>query len=86
LRWFAEKRSDSKEQAEKRRERGVLFGSGLVGGEGLLGVGIAAVAVFLKRAPEGIGYAWAGNFAQILSIIAFVILGGLFWKLINKEA
>ena len=86
LRWFAEKRSESKEQAEKRRERGVLFGSGLVGGEGLLGVGIAAVAVFLKRASEGIGYSWAGNFAQVLSIIAFIILGGLFWKLVNKEA
>lgn len=85
LRWFTEKRSESKEQAEKRRERGVLFGSGLVGGEGLLGVGIAAVAVFLKRAPQGIGYSWAGNFAQVLSIIAFVALGWLFWKLVTRE-
>lgn len=86
LRWFAEKRSHSVDQAEERRERGVLFGSGLVGGEGLLGVGIAAVAVFLKRAPKGIGYEWAGGFAQILSIGAFVLLGYIFWKMATKEA
>ncbi len=39
---------------------GVLFGSGLVGGEGLLGVGIAAYAVLMTRAPEGVGSGWAG--------------------------
>jgi putative OPT family oligopeptide transporter len=85
LRWIAEKRSSSTQQAEERREKGVLFGSGLVGGEGLLGVGIAAVAVFLKRKPEGFGYAWAGDFAQFISIAAFVILVVIFWKTINKE-
>ncbi len=85
LRWFAEKRAVSPQQAEQRREKGVLFGSGLVGGEGLLGVGIAAVAVFLKRAPEGVGYAWAGAFAPVLSIVAFVILGWVFWRMIERE-
>ena len=86
LRWFAEKHSASKEESEQRREKGVLFGSGLVGGEGLLGVGIAAVAVCLKRAPAGIGYEWAGPFAQVLSIVAFIILGSLFWKLVTKKS
>jgi putative OPT family oligopeptide transporter len=85
LRWVAEKRSDSTQQAEERREKGVLFGSGLVGGEGLLGVGIAAVAFFLKRKPVGIGSSWAGNFAQFISIAAFVILVVIFWKAINRK-
>lgn len=85
LRWFAERRTESKEQAEQRREKGVLFGSGLVGGEGLFGVGIAAVAVFLKRVPDVIGYTWAGSFAQVLSIILFITLGGLFWRLVTNK-
>ena len=42
--WF-ERRAASKDQAADRRERGVLLGSGFVGGEGLLGVGIAAVGM-----------------------------------------
>ncbi len=86
LRWFIEKKSSSTQQAEKRREKGVLLGSGLVGGEGLLGVGIAAVAVFLKKTPEGIGYAWAKDFAPVLSVFAFVILILFFWRLITKNA
>ena len=34
-------RSQSPEEAERRREKGVLFGSGLVGGGGLTGVVLA---------------------------------------------
>lgn len=40
LRWLMLRRQ-SGEEAERRRKQGILFGSGLVGGEGLLGVGLA---------------------------------------------
>jgi putative OPT family oligopeptide transporter len=52
----------------------------------LFGVGMTAVAVLIKRAPEGIGYAWAGGFAQVLSLILFIILGTLFWKLATGKS
>ena len=45
IRWLIERGAPDKSEQRVRRERGVLFGSGLVGGEGLLGVGIAAYAV-----------------------------------------
>jgi putative OPT family oligopeptide transporter len=84
LRYFAEKKSSNEEETSLRREKGVLLGSGLVGGEGLLGVGIAGVAVILQQAPEGIGYDWAGWLAPWLSVLALVLLGWTFWSLIRK--
>ncbi len=84
LRFFAEKKSSNEEEASLRREKGVLLGSGLVGGEGLLGVGIAGVAVILKQAPEGIGYEWAGRLAPAFSGLALLLLAWTFWRFIKK--
>ena len=43
-----------------RRDRGVLLGSGFVGGEGLLGVAIAGVAFAQGARPQGFGTGWLG--------------------------
>ena len=85
LRYFAEKTADSPEAGSERRERGVLFGSGLVGGEGLLGVAIAGVAAATGQAPAGLGYGWAGSLAQVF---ALAVLGALmvgFWLVSNQR-
>ncbi|MDH3255820.1 MAG: oligopeptide transporter, OPT family, partial [Acidobacteriota bacterium] len=72
------------ERAE-RRERGVLFGSGLVGGEGLFGVVIAAVAFFRTAAPAGVGYEWAGEAAPWLASAVFGVLAMYFWRLVVRD-
>ena len=71
---------------EDRRERGVLLSSGFVGGEGLLGVGIAAVAFVLNRKPEGIGTEWLGSelLAEIVGFAAFLLLAYWFIGRIRK--
>ncbi|MCK4903709.1 MAG: OPT/YSL family transporter, partial [Candidatus Marinimicrobia bacterium] len=74
LRHFMEKTSKSKEEKEQRRENGILLGSGLVGGEGLLGVAIAGVAFYYGHAPRGIGEEWAGAFAPLLGLAVFGLL------------
>ncbi|RMD96582.1 MAG: oligopeptide transporter, OPT family [Calditrichaeota bacterium] len=74
LRWVLENRAPSEEEATARRERGVLLGSGFVGGEGLLGVGIAAVAFVKGSAPAGLGFAWAGAYAPYVALAAFIAL------------
>ncbi len=81
LRYFVEKKAASEEDAAQRKERGILFGSGLVGGEGLLGVLIAGVAFQLGRAPAGFGYAWAGAIAPLVALLAFGLLAFAFWRL-----
>ncbi|HVT44921.1 MAG TPA: oligopeptide transporter, OPT family [Thermoanaerobaculia bacterium] len=85
LRWFVEKRAKSKEDAMEGRERGILFGSGLVGGEGLLGVAIAAMAFRLGRPPAGLGFAWAGAAAQFVALAAFGALAFAFWRIATHK-
>ena len=79
IRWIVEKKS-TKANQEKRKEKGILFGSGLVGGEGLVGVGIAMTALVLGRRPEGIGSAWAGSMEVWIPLLMFTILGYLMFK------
>ena len=84
LRLVTERTARGEEEAADRREAGVLFGSGLVGGEGLLGVAIAAVAFFQGRAPAGWGTAWAGGFERVAGVVAFALLAALFWALCRR--
>ena len=86
LRHFMEKRAANQQELEDRRERGVLLSSGFVGGEGLLGVGIAAVAFVLNRKPEGIGTGWLGPewLAETVGFAAFLLLAYWFVGRIRK--
>ncbi len=81
LRKFAEARASTQQEKESRREQGVLFGSGLVGGEGLFGVAIAGWAAYTARAPKGLGYDWAGSFGEVAAAAAFAGLMWYFWRL-----
>ncbi|MCH8021418.1 oligopeptide transporter, OPT family [candidate division KSB1 bacterium] len=80
LRMFLEKKASSPEEASSRREKGVLLGSGLVGGEGLLGIGIAAVAFTQGSAPKGFGFDWAGAAAPFVAFAVFVVLMFVFYR------
>ncbi len=80
LRLTIEKTADNDDERNERREKGILFGSGLVGGEGLLGVGIAAVAFFQGAPPSGLGHAWAGSAAPWVALAAFALLATVFVK------
>ena len=85
---FIERASRSDRERTARRESGILFGSGLVGGEGLLGVGIAGVVFYQsvgaaadeKRfMPFEIGRNWAGDLTtQALGVGLFVLLALVF--------
>ncbi|MFQ5738849.1 MAG: OPT family oligopeptide transporter [Acidobacteriota bacterium] len=80
LRLILTRRAASFSEQESRREKGILLGSGLVGGEGLLGVGIAAVAFWQGKAPQGLGFAWAGGGADLLALGAFALLIAAFTR------
>jgi len=76
IRLWMERSARDETMAADRRERGVLLGSGFVGGEGLLGVGIALVAVAKSRRPDGIGTEWLGN--EIVAMVAGAAAFALF--------
>lgn len=80
LAWWAKRSARTESESKGRLDQGVLLGSGLVGGEGLVGLLIAGVAFYLGRSPEGVGYEWAGGAAMW---IAAAVFGGLilwFWS------
>lgn len=74
VRWAIDRKKDT-----ARADQGVLLGSGLVGGEGLAGLAIAAAAVYLGRAPAGFGSEWAGGAAAWVSAAFFAALILWFW-------
>ena len=86
IRLWMERSATNEAAAADRRERGVLLGSGFVGGEGLLGVGIALVAVWRSRRPDGIGIEWLGSdiMAMIVGTIAFALFLSWFVRQVRK--
>jgi len=82
IRLWMERTAKDETSAADRRERGVLLGSGFVGGEGLLGVGIALVAVAKSRRPDGIGTEWLGNeiTAMLVGAAAFAVFIAWFFR------
>jgi uncharacterized oligopeptide transporter (OPT) family protein len=82
IRLWMERTAKNDTVAADRRERGVLLGSGFVGGEGLLGVGIALVAVAKSRRPDGIGTEWLGSeaTAMLVGAAAFAVFIAWFFR------
>jgi putative OPT family oligopeptide transporter len=87
IRLWMERSAKDDTQAADRRERGVLLGSGFVGGEGLLGVGIALVAVAKSRRPDGIGTEWAGGeiAAMLIGAAAFAVFISWFVRMVRNR-
>ena len=87
IRLWMERSAKDETTAADRRERGVLLGSGFVGGEGLLGVGIALVAVAKSRRPDGIGTEWLGNdiTAMLVGVAAFAVFIAWFFRSVRGQ-
>jgi putative OPT family oligopeptide transporter len=85
VRHIIEKRAGHNEELKRRRrEKGILLGSGFIAGEGLTGVGIAIYAYITAMRPKGIGLVWPGNLGDFVSLAAFIILVGYLFYNTNK--
>ncbi len=74
-------RGKTEQEANRRREQGILVGSGLVGGEGLTGVVLAAWVVLRGgQKIEGVGWhlpPWADSMLSATAILAILSLMAL---------
>jgi len=86
LRGLLERRARTPEAAAECKDRGILLGSGLVGGSGLTGVGIAAAASFLGGKPKGFGTDWAGDAAPFVSAALLALLAFVFVRTCRRRA
>jgi hypothetical protein len=76
IRKILEDRQPNQQARERVREQGVLYASGLIGGDGIMGVLIAFYAgVF--GIPRGFGHEWMGPFDQVLSLLMLTVLAYL---------
>ena len=77
IRRIVESRSqkDKADIAARETDTGVLLGSGLIAGEGIMGVSIAAYAMFTQSKPAGVPWGLHGVIGEALSFGVFLLLG-----------
>ena len=92
VKWFVEKKKNASEKEKKDADsNGILFSSGLIAGEGLVGILLAILAIIpVGESNVGniIGTALPGaipiltdaNFGNILGLIAFALLTFSLWS------
>ena len=77
---YRHKRSEDKSLAEYQTDSGVLYSSGLIAGEGLIGILLAVFAVWGVNLDLGL------NIGQIGGLIAFMLLVlTLVWQTAYKK-
>ena len=87
LKWWLERSARDGAQSAARRDRGVLLGSGFVGGEGLIGVAIAGAAFIMGAKPQGFGTGWLGPdwVVELVSFTAFALFAAWFVRRVRSS-
>ncbi|MBL7190643.1 oligopeptide transporter, OPT family [bacterium] len=82
VRTIVEFRSKGDELKKENRERGILFASGLVGGEGIVTVIVALVLLALNKTADEVGFGpeWGGHFQDVISLAVFAILAVVLYR------
>jgi hypothetical protein len=87
FRWWIERRNrDNETRLHEAREAGVLFGSGLVAGQGIMGVAIAGLAFALGRRPDWGGHDWMGATGPYIALALFLALGIYMVRVAQRSA
>src|SRR5262249_23665226 len=80
--WYFDQRADRGAKPESTKQLGVLLACGLIVGEGLIGVLIAALVAFSgKDFPLAlVGDAFADNYSTLVGTVAFFVLVLLMYR------
>jgi len=79
-------RNKPEKEAKARREQGVLFGSGLVGGEGLMGVLLAAwVAIKGGEGIQGLGIEYSPFVDTILALLGVLVILYVMYRMVVRK-
>jgi putative OPT family oligopeptide transporter len=80
--WMAVRKG---EDPANQTERGVLVGSGLIAGEGLMGVVVAGYAGIMGARPTGFRPEWLEGWDQLLAAVVFALVGFFLIRMIRRE-
>jgi len=87
--WVERKRKAGEPKGAKANagsEQGVLFSSGLIAGEGVMGIGVAVAALIIGQRPPGIGWGFTGTTGSVVSLLGFAVLGWLLLRTTKSDA
>jgi putative OPT family oligopeptide transporter len=79
------RKTQSEDIAKKQTKSGVLLSSGLIAGEGVMGVLIAAYAFFSNQTPSGFGFGFHGLLGEIVSFGIFLALGFYLFRIATRK-
>jgi UDP-N-acetylmuramyl pentapeptide phosphotransferase/UDP-N-acetylglucosamine-1-phosphate transferase len=80
IRHFIEKKyGQNKEKTERRKDQGIPLGSGLIAGEGLMGVVIAVIAVITSKVPKFFEIPYPADWMGM--VVSGLVFAGLGWYL-----
>lgn len=86
VRYIVEKIKGTDEEKKERADRGVLFTSGMIAGEGIMGIVLAILAVVGADSAIDLSAKLGINTPQIVSLIIFILLlGYLFSRCMKKS-
>ncbi|MFQ6114212.1 MAG: OPT family oligopeptide transporter [bacterium] len=71
--------------ATQQTDAGILLGSGLIAGEGIMGVSIAAYAFFVGARPAGVTFGLHGITGQTVSFAVFAVLGYFIYLMATRK-
>jgi putative OPT family oligopeptide transporter len=75
----------TRDTPEGNTDSGVLFASGLIAGEGMLGIGIAAATLISGHRPPGLGFGFSGFSGSMISLLALGALGWMLFKTASRN-
>ncbi|PIU54720.1 MAG: oligopeptide transporter, OPT family [Deltaproteobacteria bacterium CG07_land_8_20_14_0_80_38_7] len=77
---------EKKSIVESAEDRGVLLGSGLIAGEGLIGIVVAIYAFYVGKKPAGIDLGLSPFMSEMVSLAAFMLLGWFIYHIASKKS
>lgn len=81
--YLVEKKVTDKSELNSKKEQGILLGSGLIAGEGIMGVLVAGYAFFAGK-PQGFGFGLAGGFGELVALLVFAGLAVYLFNMTRK--
>ncbi|MCZ6746239.1 MAG: oligopeptide transporter, OPT family [Acidobacteria bacterium] len=66
-------------------DKGILYASGLIAGEGVMGIGIAVAAMSMGRRPPGIGFSLEGMTGEVVSLLALAAVGWILFRTARRR-
>jgi putative OPT family oligopeptide transporter len=83
--WAGQRDRQNVAEGGDNTDKGILYASGLIAGEGVMGIGIAVAAMSMGRRPPGIGFSLEGMTGEVVSLLALAAVGWILFRTARRR-